>query len=133
MKVAESQDSPSPPGFEVAHQFRYPGKLDLGWWQSHGRQVWCPGDWQGKQPAFNQASAQPAVTSVPQDQSTVSCEEEGGAMASWRSRLAEGLVLLVVMAVVARVISGLLWPLFGPLLALLALGVVYQLLFRRSK
>jgi hypothetical protein len=51
-------------------------------------------------------------------------------MAGWRSKLAEGLLLLVVVAVAARVIWGLLGPLLVPLIAMLLLGGLITLTVR---
>ena len=41
---------------------------------------------------------------------------------NWRSKVIEGLLLLVAIAVVARVVYGLLGPLLPSLLVLLVLG-----------
>lgn len=53
-------------------------------------------------------------------------------MSSWRSKLAEGLLLLVAVAVVARVVWQLLGPLLPTLIVLLLIGCVgYRLLRSR--
>jgi VIT1/CCC1 family predicted Fe2+/Mn2+ transporter len=51
-------------------------------------------------------------------------------MTSWRSKLAGGLVMVIAVAVVARVVWGLLASLIAPLLVLLVLGWIVALIVR---
>lgn len=54
-------------------------------------------------------------------------------MSGWRSKLYEGLILLIAVAVVARVVWGLLGPLLPALLVMLILGGLVFYLLRGPK
>jgi len=51
---------------------------------------------------------------------------------NWRSKLIEGLVLLLAVAVVARVVFGLLGPLLPSLIVLLVVASVLLFILRRG-
>jgi VIT1/CCC1 family predicted Fe2+/Mn2+ transporter len=51
-------------------------------------------------------------------------------MESWRSKLAGGLFMIVAVAIVARVVWGLLASLIAPVLVLLVLGWIVAFIIR---
>ncbi|HUD05464.1 MAG TPA: hypothetical protein VMR18_00885 [Candidatus Saccharimonadales bacterium] len=51
-------------------------------------------------------------------------------MESWRSKLAGGLITIVAVAIVARVVWGLLASLIAPVLVLLVLGWIVAFIIR---
>lgn len=57
---------------------------------------------------------------------------DSGASDQMKQKLAEGLLMLVAVAVVARVIYGLLGPLLPLMLALLLVGTIVAWLLRRQ-